>query len=305
MLEFEATYEAIASGVVGRVRSADVVKVAGPDARSYLQGQVTQDLDGLAAGQGAETLLLSPQGKLELAARVLVGGPEELFVEVEAGYGQAALERLARFKLRVKATLELLSWRLVELRGPHATPPPADAQGDGAPSFLLPYRFGPLAGYDLLGPEASLPAGVEEGDDGAFDVARIEAGVPRMGTELTERTIPQEAGIVSRTVSFTKGCYTGQELVARIDSRGNRVPVRLCGVVLDVDAPPSTPGDLLLNADREVGTLTSVGYSPRLRRQVALAYLKREVQPPAELELVAAGTRHRAEAVPLPLDAGA
>jgi tRNA-modifying protein YgfZ len=304
MLDFETTYEAIRSGVVGRVLPADVVSVTGPDAKSYLQGQVTQDLEALGVGEGVETLLLSPQGKLELAARVFAGGPEELFVEVEAGYGQTALERLARFKLRVKATLELLGWSLVELRGPLAEAAAAGQVGkDG--TFVLAYRFGPFVGVDLLGPDAALPDGVEVGDDAAFEVARIEAGVPRMGSELTEKTIPQEAGIVERTVSFTKGCYTGQELVARIDSRGNRVPVRLCGVVLEAGSPAPSPGDLLLNSDREVGTLTSVGYSPQLGRQVALAYLKREVDPPAELEVMLAGGRRRADALPLPLDVGA
>jgi len=303
MLDFAATDEAIRSGVVARVLPRDVVAVTGPDARSYLQGQVTQDLDVLGVGEGVETLLLSPQGKLELAARVLAAGPEELFVEVEAGYGQTALERLARFKLRVKATLELLSWSLVELRGPLAGDAAGPAAGEG--TFVLPYRFGPFVGVDLLGEHAVLPDGVDTGDDAAFEVARIEAGVPRMGSELTEKTIPQEAGIVERTVSFTKGCYTGQELVARIDSRGNRVPVRLCGVVLEAGSPAPSPGDVLLNADREVGTLTSVGYSPRLGRQVALAYLKREVDPPAELEVALAGGRRRADARPLPLDVGA
>ena len=122
-----------------------------------------------------------------------------------------------------------------------------------------------------------------------------------MGSELSERTIPQEAGIVSRTVSFTKGCYTGQELVARIDSRGNRVPVRLCGVVLDKGSPSGSPGDLLMTAEREVGTLTSVGYSPRVGCTSSAGLRKtREVDPPAELELVISGERRRVDAAAAP-----
>jgi aminomethyltransferase len=109
-----------------------------------------------------------------------------------------------------------------------------------------------------------------------------------MGAELTERTIPAETGLVERTVSFTKGCYTGQELVARIDSRGSRVPRHLRGVVVQgADAPPV--GAALFGeggqGERELGQLTSVALSPTLGGPVALAYVRREVEPPAEVVL--------------------
>jgi len=105
--------------------------------------------------------------------------------------------------------------------------------------------------------------------------------VPAMGAELDERTIPAEAGVVERSVSFTKGCYTGQELVARIDSRGGNVPRRLRGVVVATNVIPP-PGAAVAVDGNDVGALTSVGESLRRRAPVALAYVRRAVEPPAD-----------------------
>jgi folate-binding protein YgfZ len=105
-----------------------------------------------------------------------------------------------------------------------------------------------------------------------------------MGSELSERTIPPEAGIVGRTVSFTKGCFTGQELVARLDARGNRVPRNLRAVVLPTESGAKA-GDQLVRDGAALGELTSVAYSPGAHGLVALAYVRREVEPPATLEL--------------------
>ena len=107
----------------------------------------------------------------------------------------------------------------------------------------------------------------------AYEAVRIECGVPAMGSELTERTIPAEAGqwVIDRSVSFTKGCYTGQELVARIDSRGGNVPRHLRGIVIDADPPPV--GGVVVADGVEVGTLTSVG-AIRRRRGIDCARLR-------------------------------
>jgi folate-binding protein YgfZ len=113
-----------------------------------------------------------------------------------------------------------------------------------------------------------MPAGVAEGDAEAYEAWRIAAGVPRMGAELDERTIPAEAGVVDRSVSFTKGCYTGQELVARVDSRGSSTPRRLRSIVLDAAGPAA--GDALTAEGREIGVLTSVSGVH------ALGYVRRE-----------------------------
>jgi folate-binding protein YgfZ len=301
-LDFEATEAALRSGVVGRVVERAVIRVQGADARSYLQGQLSQDVDRLAVGEGADALLLSPNGKLEAYVRVSLLGPEDLLVDLDPDYGDAALARLARFKLRVKATLSLEHWHMVELRGRGAgAVVEPGLHGDEA--IALEVHWPGLVGVDLLGPDVELPAGVDAGDAIALDLARIEAGWPKMGSELTERTIAAEAGIVDRTVSFTKGCYTGQELVARLDARGSNVPRRLHAFVAETDAAHApVPGDVFLAGEREVGEVTSVAYSPARHAAIGLAYVRREVVAPCDVTLRAAGGTVTAHVEALPTE---
>jgi folate-binding protein YgfZ len=157
-----------------------------------------------------------------------------------------------------------------------------------------------VAGFDLLGPDPQVPADALVVGPEAYEALRIEAGVPRMGAELDSSTIPATAGVVERTVSFTKGCYTGQELVARIDSRGGNVPRRLRGVVVGASVLPPVGAVLELDG-REVGTLTSVGESIERRAPVALGYVRREVEVPADVRLrwEAGEAPARVEALPL------
>ncbi|HUC14064.1 MAG TPA: hypothetical protein VMS00_06400, partial [Acidimicrobiales bacterium] len=149
-------------------------------------------------------------------------------------------------------------------------------------------------GYDLFGPAVAIPLAATPVDAAAYEAVRVEAGFPRHGDELDERTIPAEAGLVEASVSFTKGCYTGQELVARIDSRGSNVPRRLRGLLLSGRAEAgarlvdlATIGEPVApevhgNAGKEVGRLTSVARSPRLG-WVALGYVGRSVELGAAL----------------------
>ena len=163
--------------------------------------------------------------------------------------------------------------------------------------MVVPFEWGGLAGYDLFGPTVDIPVGATPVDADAYEAVRVEAGFPRHGNELDERTIPAEAGLVEASVSFTKGCYTGQELVARIDSRGSNVPRHLRGLFLsgpavagaalvDLSVPGATgaPGD----AGKEVGRLTSVARSPRVG-WVGLGYVGRSVEPGATLAVRNAG----------------
>jgi folate-binding protein YgfZ len=153
-------------------------------------------------------------------------------------------------------------------------------------------------GFDVLGPSPEAPEGVREGTIEEYEALRIECGVPALGRELTERTIPAEAGqaVIDRSVSFTKGCYTGQELVARIDSRGGNVPRHLRGLVLDGDALPAdgTPID---NEGAEVGVVTSAARSSRLDAVVALGYVQRSIEVPTGAEVE--GRVARVETLPL------
>jgi tRNA-modifying protein YgfZ len=262
----------------------DVVRVTGPDALTFLQGQVSQDVLGLAVGASAWSFVLQPQGKVDAWFRIARTGEDELQLDVDGGFGARLVERLERFKLRTKADFELLDgWRCLAVRG-------VEAEG-------LDPGWG-VAGADLVGPAPAPPAGVAEGTIEGYEALRIECGVPRMGSELTERTIPAEAGqaVIDRSVSFTKGCYTGQELVARIDSRGGNVPRHLRGLILDGDVPPE-PGEPVEIEGAEVGVITSAARSDRLDALVALAYVKRDVDVPTGGEV--GGRVARIEALPL------
>ena len=274
----------------------DFLRVVGPDAVSWMQGQLSQDVAALAVGASADSLLLQPQGKVDALVRVTRMGADELVLDVDEGYGEAVLARLRRFKIRIKADVEPLDWHALALRGPRAAAVAAGATG----GTVVPADWPGLPGVDVIGEAPALAeppvrrCGLE-----AWETVRIEAGIPAMGAELTERTIPAEAGIVARTVSFTKGCYTGQELVARIDSRGGNVPRRLRGIVVAGAIPPV--GATVVVGDKEVGTLTSVAPAAGGDGSVALAYVRRDVEPPAGAEVRWEGGTATAQVETLPL----
>jgi tRNA-modifying protein YgfZ len=297
-------YGALRTGVGGRVVSRDMVRVGGPDAASYLQGQCSQDVQALAAGQTADSLLLEPQGKLDALVRVTRDYDGDGFVlDVDGGWGPVVIARLERFKLRVKVEIAPLEWQCLSLRGPEAT---QAAAGVGAP-LSLPFSWGGAVGVDLLGPSLSMPPGIRPCGAESWEALRVEAGIPVMGTELDERTIAAEAGLVERCVSLTKGCYTGQELVARLDARGSKVARRLVGLVVgpdengDLGVPPGVTEIAEEAGGRVVGAVTSSARSPVLGL-VALGYLHRRVTTPATVVLVVPNRPTVvAEARPLPL----
>jgi folate-binding protein YgfZ len=184
----------------------DVVVVEGPDALSYLQSQVSQDLSDLQVGESAWTLVLEPTGKVTSLARVHRTAEEGFELDTDAGYGAALHDRLDRFRIRVKATTALVEAR------------------EDAPS--------------------------------RNESERIEFGWPAMGHELVPgETVPQGTGLTRVAVSFTKGCYPGQELVERMDSRGAEAPRTL----RRLDVPEgSVQGDPVRDGDQVVGEITSV-----------------------------------------------
>ena len=297
-LSGDGGYSALFEGLAALEVPRDVVRVAGPDAERYLQGQLSQDLTGFGEGSWAWSLVLQPQGRLVAFVRVYRAGATEFLLDTDAGPGPALTERLLRFKLRTKADIEQLAWRSVAVRGPGAVRafPEESAHGPGPgagaseqAAVAVPFTWHSLTGYDLLGPAPAAPAGAVAVSVEAYEAARIEAGFPRHGAELEERTIPAEAGLVEVAVSFTKGCYTGQELVARIDARGSHVPRNLRGLTLE---GPAEPGARLYEAPgggKEVGTLTSVARSPRLG-WVGLGYVRRGTEP-GQAVYLGAGSR--------------
>src|SRR5690606_21505245 len=168
--------------------------------------------------------------------RVTLLAEDDLLLDVDRGHGDAVLARLSRFRLRTKVDLVAETWSGLALRGPGAreVEPPAGARALDAPWLGVP-------AVDLLSNGEIALAGVPIAPTESLEALRIECGVPLMGAELTEDTIPAEAGqwAIDASVSFTKGCYTGQELVARIDSRGGNVPRPVRG--LRIEAGPDLP----------------------------------------------------------------
>ncbi len=266
----------------------DVVRVSGSDAAGFLQGQISQDVDAVEPGASAWSLVLAPQGKVDAWFRLTRLDDNEFILDLDAGFAPGLVARLERFRLRVDATFDVLrGWNMVSIRS--AADVPESLQQSSA-ELWAEVQWPGFEGVDLLGPDVALPEGdvaLPEGNEGFaadFEVARIRAGWPAMGRELTERTIPAEiAGLVECSVSFTKGCYTGQELVARIDSRGGNVPrpVRL----LEIRGDGVVPGADITVEGRAVGEITSAASDRSAGRTVALGSVHRRVEPPAAAEV--------------------
>ena len=207
--------------------SRDTIRVEGPDAAVYLQGQISQDIDAIGVGETAWSLVLQPNGKLASWFRIHRVAEQEFLLDTDEGHGSGLVARLERFKLRTDATIDVSDTQL-----------PAPVTWPGAP-------------------------------DPSDERQRILAGMPKMGAELTDETIPGEGGqqLIDLSVSFTKGCYTGQELVARIDSRGGNVPRPIR--VIQADGELAVGDEVRVDGD-VVGVITSaigdVALAPLMRR---------------------------------------
>jgi folate-binding protein YgfZ len=259
----------------------DVIGVTGPDAETFLQGQLSQDVLALTDGGSGWSWLLAPTGKVDALVRVSRLTGDEWVLDTDRGWGEAAITRLARFKLRTKVELAARSWQVLGLRGASPDPTPAvpiGAEINGG-SLAVPAWPG-LAGVDLIGPAPLVPAGWPVMPASEYEAIRVAAGIPRMGAELTDKTIPGETGLIEQTVSFTKGCYTGQELVARVESRGGHVPRRLRQFVAAGRLEPGTT--LVDGTGANAGTVTSVAHSVATG-WVALGYVRRGVDVAATL----------------------
>ncbi len=220
-----------------------------------------------------------------------------MILDVDGGTGRWSWPGCVASELRTKVDLDLATWGGWALRGPAVE----QREALGAASLVLPADWPGVESVDLLAAEVPpLPASLPELPAEALEVLRIECGVPAMGAELTESTIPAEAGqwLIDASVSFTKGCYTGQELVARIDSRGGNVPRPLRGVLVDGDPVPV--GAEVRSGGNPVGTVTSSARSAALGA-VALAPLARSVEPGSVLEVAWSGGTAAATAATLPL----
>ncbi|MFC4530228.1 YgfZ/GcvT domain-containing protein [Sphaerisporangium dianthi] len=291
----------------------EVVRVSGPDRLGWINSLSSQKLDTLTPGTPAQTLLLDPQGRLEHHL-TLVDDGESLWAHVEPGTSTALIAFLSkmRFMLRVEVTDMTSSYAVVTVRAPGA------ADGDvSAPEGAI------AIGGDLLVPRerlAGLPAelGLRPAGLWAYEALRIEAYLPREGFETDHKTIPHEVGWIGSAVHLSKGCYRGQETVARVHNLGHP-PRRLVFLHLDGSAdtlpPHGAPVTLGVGSPREAdpeaasegaaepGQVGFVGTSARHHElgPIALAVVKRTV--PVDIELLAGGVAATQEVI-VPPDAG-
>jgi folate-binding protein YgfZ len=310
--QIAADYEQLVTGC-GLLDRAERGKLAltGPGARAFLNGLVSNEVEDMAPGEGRYAAVLTPKGKMLGDLRVLETG-EELLLDTERSALQAVFNVLWRGRVGYEVEVEkrTLECGLLSLEGPRAR---AVAGAEGLAEAEHSHRADEIdrvpvrliatdAGVDVLCEtartdelRAALAArGAVPVSEAASEARRVERGRPRYGIDLDESVIPQEAGLNEQAVSFTKGCYVGQETVARLHYRGK--PNRhLRGLRL---SGPAESGAALRLDDREVGRLGTVAVSPRLG-PIALALVRREA-PPGATVAVGDGGGASAEVVELP-----
>jgi tRNA-modifying protein YgfZ len=287
--------------------------LSGADAATFLQGQVSNDVERLVPGTGCYAAFLTPKGKMLGDVRVL-RAEDELLLDTERVALQPLFNMIRRFSLGYqvelhkrtveRGMLSLLGPEAAELAGAGGLPAEEHAHGVfEVPGAGLPARvIRTDVGVDLLchaADTAALQAALEGAgavavSEAAAECLRVERGRPRYGIDLDDSVIPQEAGLNERAVSFTKGCYVGQETVARLHYRGkpNR---QLRGLRL---SGPAQSGDELTFEDRVVGRVSSVASSPRFG-QIALGLVRREA-PVGSIVSVGEGAGVTAEIIELP-----
>ena len=259
-------------------RPRSYVGVRGPEAASYLNRMVSNEVEALEVGASCEALLLTPKARIVAPLVVLRRAPDDylLLTEPEAGARVATTLVRSRFAAKCEIAVEEHRSTLVlgadELVVNHHKVASRDY---GAPAV------------ELL--DADPPAGAEPVSDEELERLRILARTPRLGRELDDRVMPAEAGLEERAISFTKGCYPGQEPVARLHYRGH--PNRGLRVLALVgDELPPYDAELTLEG-KAVGRVTSAAHDPD-RGIVALAYVRREVPPDATLNLSGRAVAH-------------
>jgi tRNA-modifying protein YgfZ len=295
--DLASQYGALTEGC-GLIDRSERGKLAltGTERKSFLAGQVTNDIEGLQGGRGCYAAFLTHKGKMLGDLRVLAvedeGSEPELLLDTERATLQALFDMVRRFKIGYDVELHKRTVQrgLLSLVGPGAR---AVARADDLPDEEHAHRAAQIAGHDarLIATdvgvdvlcdadatgalrEALLAAGATPVSEDAVEILRVERGRPRYGRELDDATIPQEAGLNDRAVSFTKGCYVGQETVARLFYRGK--PNRhLRGLRL---SEPVASGAQLRLGERVVGTLASSLVSPAYG-PIGLALVRREATP--------------------------
>jgi len=319
---FTGTAGVIDLGARGRVC------LLGADRVRFLHGQVTNDVNKLVVGQGCYAAIISGKGRMQADLNIF-RLQDEILLDFEPGLTTTIIERLEKYIIAddVQAVDVEPHYGLLSVQGPKAAEVVARLElGKPVPGNALHFikvadatlgdiyvvnhpRLG-SAGFDLFVPVAALGAVADKlvlsaRQSGgcacgwtAFDAARIEAGVPRFGVDMDETNLPPEAGLEGKAVSYNKGCYIGQEVIARIRTYG-QVAKALRGLKFAGGLPAR--GDKLVKEGKEVGYITSALQSPKLNEPIALAYVRKECnQPGSALTVRAAAGEIPAVVVALP-----
>jgi len=301
-----------------------ILRVTGGDRLTWLQGLVTSDIAAIAAGGGSESAWLTPQGRMITDLTVVETG-RFTWLDVPAPLAATLAAKLDRLIFAEDARVAPDEGPVsVGIYGPDAAGVLASATGQALPDVVAlsetsTLTIDPEAPVMVLadrslgvpGFRAYLPAdravGLEEAlahggatplDDDTAEVLRVEAGTPRFLVDMTEDTIPVEAGL-DHVLSQTKGCYVGQEIIVRIRDRAHgRVARRLMGLVLPPDLPPPIVGQSVQLAGRAMGRITSAVTSPAAGRSIALAMLHRDAAEPGTVVTLEDGTPSEVRALP-------
>ena len=299
--DFRTGYAGARTGAGFATDMLGLLWAVGPDAISYLQGILSQDIERLAPGDAARSFLLEPRGKLNALLWVL-RDEDRVGIITDATHHAAVIDSLSRWRLRVDVEFHGDERPVLDVWGPADRVPGAPGGWRDEHGVLVaelrqgPVRRRLVAGLD---PRALEKLGAVPIGRRVVDAFRVEAGEPRMGIDVDAKTIPQETGLVAEAVSFTKGCFLGQELVARIDSRG-RVNRHLRGLrMLEPVIPPA--GARVSYEGKMVGQLTSVAESPVFRAPVALGLIRREALPGSRVAVAWEAAQTEAEVRDLPM----
>lgn len=307
-----AEYEALVHGAaVVDLGCRTRLELTGDDRASFLHNLCTNEIRKLTAGSGCEAFLLNVQGRI-LGHVLIFCRERSLLLETVSGAAQSLANHLEHYHIREAVEIHDRgeSWGELFLAGPRAeqlivrlidvTPPTLHLSGidrevSGDWFSLWRIDLGSLQGFLIFYPaskrsslwELFVSAGARPCGSSALETARIEAGWPLYGEDISERNLPQEVNRDQQTISFVKGCYLGQETVARIDALGH-VNKRLVRLKVDSREVPSR-GMPLSRGGAVVGEITSACFSPRLHAPLALAYVRCGVDTPGSRLESAAG----------------
>lgn len=292
-----ASYDSLKEGATLTDRPGrTVLRLTGRDPVGMLNAILTNEVPK-EPNLGVYAALLNPKGRIQTDLRILKADGN-VFVDTEPEGALAAIEILGRYAPFSRVKVENLSsesdqpWRVLGLYGTRATEllgnlqlaehESKELEIGGMPLLAAGVAI-PVAGLDLVGPSSAVGAakdhllglGANLASPDAYETARIEAGIPRFGADITPENFPGETGILNRAVSFKKGCYPGQETVARMRYRGhpNKMLHRLA-----IDGPLPSPGTEITQEGKAVGRITSIAPLPSHGRTLALGYLSRNTK---------------------------